>query len=236
MSDLPPARIAGARDFEELLFELRELVETARMMPMSASVLVNRDEALSSLEDALDDAARGAAPGALAAQGARRVPGAGPSRCRRPRRGGAGAGRADGGAHRDRAGGAAHRPAGRDRGRGRRAPAAPRSRGLHRRASRGVRGDALAAARWRSVRRDASASRSTSVRLELEDGEDGGQDGTPIFDQDERLTQPSKFSQSGQTLTRSARCYPGSLASDGRRVAVPVADPRTVPRRAPEPI
>ena len=54
MSDLPPARIAGARDFEEVLLELREMVETARMMPMSASVLLNRDETLSLLEDALD--------------------------------------------------------------------------------------------------------------------------------------------------------------------------------------
>jgi cell division septum initiation protein DivIVA len=55
MSDpsLPPSRIAGARDFEEVLVELREMVETARMMPMSASVLVNRDEALSLLEDAM---------------------------------------------------------------------------------------------------------------------------------------------------------------------------------------
>lgn len=54
MSELPPARIAGARDFEEVLLELREMVETARTMPMSASVLLNRDEALSLLEDAID--------------------------------------------------------------------------------------------------------------------------------------------------------------------------------------
>jgi cell division septum initiation protein DivIVA len=51
---LPPPRIAGARDFEEVLVELREMVETARMMPMSASVLVNRDEALSLVEDAME--------------------------------------------------------------------------------------------------------------------------------------------------------------------------------------
>lgn len=54
MSELPPARIAGARDFEEVLLELREMVETARTMPMSASVLLNRDEALLLLEDAID--------------------------------------------------------------------------------------------------------------------------------------------------------------------------------------
>jgi cell division septum initiation protein DivIVA len=52
-SSLPIGRIAGARDFEEVLVELREMIETARMMPMSASVLVNRDEALSLIEDAL---------------------------------------------------------------------------------------------------------------------------------------------------------------------------------------
>jgi len=42
-----------ARALEDLLFDLRELIEQARMMPMSASVLVNRDEALAILEDAL---------------------------------------------------------------------------------------------------------------------------------------------------------------------------------------
>jgi F0F1-type ATP synthase membrane subunit b/b' len=42
-----------ARALEDLLFDLRELIEQARMMPMSASVLVNRDEALAIVEDAL---------------------------------------------------------------------------------------------------------------------------------------------------------------------------------------
>lgn len=42
-----------ARALEDLLFDLRELVEQARMMPMSASVLVNRDEALALVGDAL---------------------------------------------------------------------------------------------------------------------------------------------------------------------------------------
>jgi F0F1-type ATP synthase membrane subunit b/b' len=42
-----------ARALEDLLFDLRELIEQARMMPMSASVLVNRDEALAIIEDAL---------------------------------------------------------------------------------------------------------------------------------------------------------------------------------------
>ena len=50
---LPPPSIAGARGLEDLLYDLRELIETARMMPMSASVLVNRDEALTLLEDVL---------------------------------------------------------------------------------------------------------------------------------------------------------------------------------------
>jgi F0F1-type ATP synthase membrane subunit b/b' len=50
---LPPPAIAGARGLEDLLYDLRELIETARMMPMSASVLVNRDEALTMVEDAL---------------------------------------------------------------------------------------------------------------------------------------------------------------------------------------
>ena len=42
-----------ARALEDLLFDLRELIEQARMMPMSASVLVNRDEGLALVEDAL---------------------------------------------------------------------------------------------------------------------------------------------------------------------------------------
>ena len=42
-----------ARALEDLLFDLRDLVETARAMPMSASVLVNRDEALAVVEEAL---------------------------------------------------------------------------------------------------------------------------------------------------------------------------------------
>jgi cell division septum initiation protein DivIVA len=41
-----------ARALEDLLFDLRDLIETARTMPMSASVLVNRDEALAVVEDA----------------------------------------------------------------------------------------------------------------------------------------------------------------------------------------
>ena len=41
------------RALEDLLFDLRDLIETARTMPMSASVLVNRDEALAVVEEAL---------------------------------------------------------------------------------------------------------------------------------------------------------------------------------------
>lgn len=51
--NLPRPSIAGARGLEDLLYDLRELIETARMMPMSASVLVNRDEALTLVEDVL---------------------------------------------------------------------------------------------------------------------------------------------------------------------------------------
>jgi F0F1-type ATP synthase membrane subunit b/b' len=51
---LPPSGIAGARGLEDLLYDLREMVETARMMPMSSSVLMNRDEALTLVEDALE--------------------------------------------------------------------------------------------------------------------------------------------------------------------------------------
>ena len=39
---------------EELLLRVRDLIDTARSMPMSASVIVNREELLELLDDALD--------------------------------------------------------------------------------------------------------------------------------------------------------------------------------------
>ncbi len=42
-----------AYDLETLLLRLREMVEAARAMPMSASVLVNRDEVLGMLDEGL---------------------------------------------------------------------------------------------------------------------------------------------------------------------------------------
>ncbi|MFI5052927.1 MAG: hypothetical protein ACHQDE_01080 [Acidimicrobiia bacterium] len=42
-----------AYDLETLLRELREIVDAARTMPMSASVLVNRDEAIELIDEAL---------------------------------------------------------------------------------------------------------------------------------------------------------------------------------------
>jgi hypothetical protein len=42
-----------AYDLETLLRELREIIDTARTMPMSASVLVNREETLELIDEAL---------------------------------------------------------------------------------------------------------------------------------------------------------------------------------------
>ena len=42
-----------AYDLETLLLQLREIIDTARTMPMSASVLVNREETLEIIDDAL---------------------------------------------------------------------------------------------------------------------------------------------------------------------------------------
>src|SRR3954454_7537503 len=42
-----------AYDLETMLLQLREMVDSARTMPMSASVLVNRDETLELLDEAL---------------------------------------------------------------------------------------------------------------------------------------------------------------------------------------
>lgn len=44
---------SGPADVEELLLHLRDLVENARAMPLSASVMVNRDEFAEVLEEAL---------------------------------------------------------------------------------------------------------------------------------------------------------------------------------------
>ena len=41
----------GAANFDDLLVELRDLVESARTMPMSASVLVNREEILGLVDE-----------------------------------------------------------------------------------------------------------------------------------------------------------------------------------------
>ncbi len=44
---------AAAYDLETLLLRIKELVETGRSMPMSASVMVNREELLELLEEAM---------------------------------------------------------------------------------------------------------------------------------------------------------------------------------------
>jgi F0F1-type ATP synthase membrane subunit b/b' len=42
-----------AYDFETMLLQIREMIDSARTMPMSASVLVNRDEAVELIDEAL---------------------------------------------------------------------------------------------------------------------------------------------------------------------------------------
>ena len=177
-----------AYDLETLLLQIREIIDTARTMPMSASVLVNREETLEIVDDALRLAARGAAPRALVAQGARGVPRAGPPRRRGHRRSRPGAGRADGRAHRGGAGGAARRPAGR-RPRGGRQPApAPRGRGLHRPEAGVVRGGARAHDADGAARA-ASSSRPSSGRCRpTRPIDDAGLDRSTrsgLFDQDD---------------------------------------------------
>lgn len=51
--DREPVTESGAEHLEKALVEVREMIETARTMPMSASVLVNRDEALDLLDVAI---------------------------------------------------------------------------------------------------------------------------------------------------------------------------------------
>ena len=53
--DMPqdPAAQPGQAEVEELLLQLRDIVENARAMPLSASVMVNRDEVVELLEETL---------------------------------------------------------------------------------------------------------------------------------------------------------------------------------------
>ena len=152
-----------AYDLETLLLQLREIIDTARTMPMSASVLVNREETLEIVDDALRSLPEELRHAALAAQGARGVPRAGAPRRRGHRRGGARAGRADGRAHRGRPGGAARRAAGR-----RRTPrptagaCATRPRTTSTRSWRRSRW--CSSARCRRCSEDASSSRRSSSR------------------------------------------------------------------------
>ncbi len=94
-------------------------------MPLSASVMVNRDEFGRPPAGRDRRPARGASRGSLAAEGARRGRRARRARGRPDHRGGAGAGRAHGRTHRGRARGPAH---GRRDHRGRRAPGAAQLR------------------------------------------------------------------------------------------------------------
>jgi len=49
----PQPPVPGTHDTEGLLLSLRDLVENARAMPLSASVMVNREEVLELVEDAI---------------------------------------------------------------------------------------------------------------------------------------------------------------------------------------
>ena len=171
--------------------QLREHLDTARTMPMSASVLVNRDEFARARSRTRSRAARGAAPGPLAAQGARGVPRAGPARGRGHRRGRPGAGRAHGRAHRGRPRGAARR---RSRSSTTPRPTAGASATRPRTTSTASspRSRSCSTARCRRCRRAASSSRrwSSRCRTDLPDEHTGLEsmyesDEHAVFDQDD---------------------------------------------------
>ena len=121
-----------AYDLETLLLQIREIVDTARTMPMSASVLVNREETLEIVDDALRSLPEELRHARWLLKEreeyltqARRDAG-------RHRRGCARPGRADGRAHRGRSRSPPRRAAG-GLARGSRQPTpASRGRGLHR--------------------------------------------------------------------------------------------------------
>ncbi|MDZ7733815.1 MAG: hypothetical protein U5R31_12775 [Acidimicrobiia bacterium] len=67
-----------APETEALLNRIAEIVENARDMPLSASSMINKEEVLELLDEAIDRLPRRAAGRSLAAQGARGVPREGP--------------------------------------------------------------------------------------------------------------------------------------------------------------
>ena len=108
MSDAPVPEAGGT---EHVLRQLVEIVETARSLPMSTSVRVERDELLVAPRRGARAPARRAAGRPLPAEGARGVPGPHPPRGRRDHRRRQVAGRPDGAAHRGGEGRRASAPA-----------------------------------------------------------------------------------------------------------------------------
>ncbi len=111
--DLTPPPV-GAQyhpaETEDVLLQLRAIIDAARPVPLSASSMIAKDEVLDLHRRGARPAARGAARRPLAVEGARGVPGPHPSRGRRDRRAGPRPGGTDGAAHRGRQGGRAARP------------------------------------------------------------------------------------------------------------------------------
>ena len=127
-----PVSDEEARDLEAYLYELRDMVENARTMPMSASVLVNRDDAVALVDDILRSFPEELRHARWLLKEKDQFLGQGPPRGRGHHRARPRAGRAHGGAHRDRARGPADRTADRRRRPDPGPPARARGRGLHR--------------------------------------------------------------------------------------------------------
>ena len=150
-----------------LLVQLQEMLESARELPLSASVSVNRDEFGELLAGRDRRAARGAARGALAPEGARARPRAGGARSGPAHRSGAGAGRADGREERGRPRGPPRPPR-----RSSRTPTARRPRSATRPRTTSTasspRSRSCSTARCSRCKRVASGSRCTSASEALE--------------------------------------------------------------------
>ena len=172
-------------DTAALLEQLRESLDAARSMPMSASVMINRDEFGEILQDAIDGLPEELRAGALAAEGARR--GARAGRSARPSGSSTSPGSGPSGWSRRtrscaRPGGPAEEIVD-DAGR-LAAPDAPRGRGLRRPQARQLRGRARphdADGR----RRAGSGSRCTRPSHEDLLGPDADEAEQAFFDQDD---------------------------------------------------
>ena len=133
LSDLSGAPVPAAyhgAETEEILLQLRDIVDAARPMPLSASSMISKDEVLELLDEALERLPEELRAARWLLKEREEYLAKVQPRGRRDPRPGPHPRRAHGAAHRGREGGRGPRPPDHRRRRGRGPPPAPRGRGL----------------------------------------------------------------------------------------------------------